>query len=416
MPTSFIVHNHKVHASAFTDEFLFHQLIPYIGNKRKLLGLIDEAVRATEAVGGTFCDFFAGGGVVSRYAKKRGFAVLANDWEPYAHCINGCYIACNEPPPFRHLGGPDTVFNLLNSIPPIEDYITRNLCPESDENPRHDLDRLFFTRANGMRIDAIRGRIYSWKQDCRIDDREEMFLLAALLYGVSYVSNTSGVFKGFHRGWGGATQTAHYRILSDLKLRKPVLFDNERDNEVIRSDAQHLAQRLEEEDRILDIAYLDPPYNQHPYGSNYHVLNTVALWDKPDIPLYDGKMHKSAIRTDWRTERRSAYNHSTATEAYRKLIQSIKARFILTSYSTDGNIPVEEMFCAASEVGQITCVMNPYKRYRVSAQRMSRKPMNVEFVLTIDTSRPSRRGAAMDLVRLLKRTEDEAITRHASNQ
>jgi adenine-specific DNA-methyltransferase len=73
------------------------------------------------------------------------------------------------------------------------------------------------------------------------------------------------------------------------------------------------------------------------------------------------------------------------------------------------------MFCAASEVGRISCVMNPYKRYRVSAQRMSKKPMNVEFVLTIDTGRPSTSSEAMDLVHLLKATEEEANTQHSSN-
>jgi len=415
MPNRPAAHHHKTHASAYTDEFLYHQLIPYIGNKRKLLGLIDSAVRATGVETGSFVDFFAGGGVVSRYAKQQGFAVIANDWEPYAHSINGCYIQCNKPPAFTPLGGPEGVFKRLNALPPVEGYITQNLCPENDSALVLDRDRMFFTRSNGMRIDAIREAVHSWRQQEDITRQEEDFLLAALLYAVSYVSNTSGVFKGFHRGWGGATGTAHYRILSDLTLRQPVLFDNNVDNLVSCKDAQDLAEALSAAGTQIDIAYLDPPYNQHPYGSNYHVLNTVALWDKPDIPRFDGISNKSAIRKDWRTSRRSAYNHNTALDAYKKLIQSIQARFILTSYSTDGKIPVEEMFIAAAERGRISCVMNAYKRYRVSTQRMSKKPVNVEFVLTIDAGRPGNRSEALEIVQLLHLKENEALTTHANN-
>src|SRR5438552_10247727 len=111
-------------------------------------------------------------------------------------------------------------------------------------------------------------------------------------------------------------------------------------------NAQILAAHLQETNQTIDIAYLDPPYNQHPYGSNYHVLNTVVLWDKPKLNLSISGRDKSAIRTDWRTERRSAYNYSTALEAYELLIHTINARYILTSYSTDGNIPL---------LGMLTC-------------------------------------------------------------
>ena len=94
------------------DDYVFHQLIPYIGNKRKLLGLIGQALALTSVEPpATFLDLFAGSGVVSRMAKKMGYRVLANDWEPYAQAINGCYIASNAPPTFaaarRLHEGPD---------------------------------------------------------------------------------------------------------------------------------------------------------------------------------------------------------------------------------------------------------------------------------------------------------------------
>ena len=151
-------------------------------------------------------------------------------------------------------------------------------------------------------------------------------------------------------------------------------------------DAQRLAERLAAEE--IDVAYLDPPYNQHPYGSNYHVLNSVVLWDKPPLSRQITRGTKAAIRLDWRTERRSAYNYrDEATAAYARLLAAIRARYILTSYSTDGMIPLENLLRRNVDRGHVSIVMQGYKRYRVSSQRFSKKPMNVEFVLVVDTHR-----------------------------
>ena len=86
------------HAAARTDDYVFAQLIPYLGNKRKLLPLIAEAVARTGVTGGMFADLFAGSGVVARWAKRQGFRVVANDWEPYAHALSACAIGLNAPP------------------------------------------------------------------------------------------------------------------------------------------------------------------------------------------------------------------------------------------------------------------------------------------------------------------------------
>jgi adenine-specific DNA-methyltransferase len=246
MPPFSIVYDGKRHAAAHTSEYLFNQLIPYIGNKRKLLGLIQQAIRCTsvEPAEKTFVDFFAGSGVVSRMAKMLGFRVVSNDWEPYAEAINRCYISRNTPPMLTSLGGYEQAIDCLNSLPPRIDWITEHLCPRDDE--RYDIrqDRMFYMRKNGMRIDAIRAQIAEWKDAEQIDDIEEACLLAPLVYQACYRSNTSGVFKGFHNGWGGQTKTALYRIATDLRLEPPVFYDNGQENLVFREDAQVLAKRL----------------------------------------------------------------------------------------------------------------------------------------------------------------------------
>jgi adenine-specific DNA-methyltransferase len=405
------------HAAAWTDKYVFHQLIPYIGNKRKLLGLITQAISQTSVTPpATFLDLFAGSGVVSRMAKKIGFHVLANDWEPYAQVINGCYIAANQSPPFSALGGYDSAIATLNALPPQEDWITRHLCPASDDHYDIHSDRLFYTRANGMKLDAVRLQIERWRQQRVISVQEERCLLAPLLYQACYVSNTSGVFKGFHNGWGGQTGTALYRILSHLTLSPAIFCDNGQANTVFQQDALTLAQTLRRERTSVDIAYLDPPYNQHPYGSNYHVLNTLTLWDKPGLTEKIQGRNKAAIREDWRTMRRSAYNHSAQAErAYADLIESLDARFILTSYSTDGLIPLTKMLEICTQRGHTQCISQGYKRYRVSSQRFSKKPMTVEFVMIVDTQKAHVGPDAAELAHEIFSAESVAVNCHTES-
>jgi len=399
------------HAAVRTGEFVYNQLIPYIGNKRKLLGLVQEALQHTgQKLPATFLDLFAGSGVVSRMAKSLGYRVIANDWEPYAAAINGCYIECNSPPPFEKLGSYEAAIEELNELPPSVGWVTEHLCPRDDEDFDIEVDRMFYMRKNGMRIDAIRHRIEQWSEDGTIDANERNCLLAPLLYQTCYTSNTSGVFKGFHNGWGGQTGTALYRIAGDLTLTPAVFHDNGQNNRVICRDAQLLAEELRGEE--VAVAYLDPPYNQHPYGSNYHVLNSVALWDKPELPRHITRGTKAAIRKDWRTERRSAYNYrGEAARAYARLIAALDARFIMTSYSTDGTVPLGELLEANARRGRVRIEMQGYKRYRVSSQRFSKKPMNVEFVVLLDTRRPCNTSAE-ELLDEIHQRESEVLASH----
>lgn len=407
-------YDRKRHAAVRTTDYLFHQLIPYIGNKRKLLPLIQQAIRRTDAAGGPFLDLFAGSGVVSRLAKQLGFRVVCNDWEPYARAINRCYIGCNEPPACRAVGGYERALATLNGLPPRVGWVTEHLCPRDDDrcDPAHD--RMFYMRKTGMRIDAIREQIAAWRAGSAISDLEQACLLAPLLYQACYNSNTSGVFKGFHNGWGGQTGTALSRIAGDLSLRAPVFWDNGKDNEVFCEDAQVLAARLGKLE--AEIVYLDPPYNQHPYGSNYHVLNSIALWDKPLLSKQISRGTKSAIRTDWRTERRSAYNHRDgASAAYCRLLETLNARYVLTSYSTDGMIPLRGLLEANVGHGDVSVVMQGYKRYRVSSQRFSNKPMNVEFVLILDARRKAE-ASADELEDRIRQRETTVLGSHPETQ
>ncbi len=403
------------HSAVRTDDYIFSQLIPYIGNKRKLLPLITRGLQHTGCRRGLFVDLFAGSTVVARMAKSLGYRVVANDWEPYSYEIARGTVSLNHVPSFSHVGRPEQVFTYLNQLEPLHGYIARHLCPEDDEHPDVMRERMFFTRQNGERIDAIQEQIATWESEHKLSLDERAFLLNSLTYAVSYASNTSGVFKGFHNGWGGKTGTALYRIRGVLTLAPSAVFDNRQENMALREDAQRLASRLPE---ILgqrpDIVYVDPPYNQHPYGSNYHVLNTVTLWDKPKLNpdiLVNGRPYdKSAIRKDWRTERRSAYNtRKAALPAFRSLIDRLDARWVLVSYSTDGNMSARDVLRVLAAKGALSVFTHTYKRYRVSTPRMSPKSHNVEFLVVLDTEGPSSLQRVDELYERILRQEDVAI-------
>lgn len=407
----YFTYHSKRHAAQSTHDYAFSQLIPYIGNKRKLLPLIIDGIRETGLRSGKFLDVFSGSTVVGRMAKELGFQTYVNDWEPYAYHLNRCFVTLNKEPDFNKLGGADRVFRILNDIQPREDWVTQYLCPDDDENPDLTRERLFFTRENGMLIDAMRYQIQEWHEDGMIDEDELSYLIAPLLYSASYVSNTSGLFNAFHAGFGGGTKTGLNRIKSCINLQKPILYDNKMQNVAFCQDAVTLANDLAA-NTDLDIVYLDPPYNQHSYGSNYHVLNSLALWDKPELPENIGRGNKSAIRKDWQESRRSDYNYSkSSTAAFSELVDALKTRYALVSYSTEGNIPAHELVAASADVGELKCVMEPYQRYRVSKQRPSSRPRTLEFVLVIDKQGKHKASSGEEVMNRLAEAEKKLSSR-----
>lgn len=390
------------HTARSTHEFVFHQLVPYLGNKRHLLDVIGAAIDATgiEPGNATFLDAFAGSGVVSRYGKQRGFAVVANDWEPYARVLNTAAIAVDAPPACAALGGYDAALAQLNALPGHDGWVTQHLCPRDDDAPDPRTERLFYRRATGRRLDAIRAQIAAWQAAGAIDADEACCLLAPVLYQACWLANTSGVFKGFHAGWGGSNGTALHRILADLRLQPTRFLTNGRRCRVLGVDARELGAAA----GPVDIAYLDPPYNQHPYASNYHVLNSLVLWDQPDLPPATTPGSKAAIRTDWRA-RRSAFNSRVqALGAYRDLLAALDARCVLVSYSTDGLIPLRDLVAATAAHGALSVFCRSYKRYRTSPTRPSPRARNVEFVLVCDRRRSPRAGDEADVLAAIAAT------------
>lgn len=389
----------------FKHPYLTQQIIAYIGNKRRLLPLIYRAIQ--RIYGDTlppsliFADPFAGSGVVSRLAKLLGFQVVSNDWEPYATTIGRAYLETNASDIeelFGSFGQFEQILLHLNTLPdpPLEEqYIARYYAPSTDDIEKADYrkERLFYTRQNALRIDRIRNeidRLYPPASRDRLSRCRDL-LIALLLYEAATHTNTSGVFKAYHRGFGGHGKDALGRILRPIRLEPPPLIDSPAPCRMYGEDATSLIRSL---GFSFDLVYLDPPYNQHQYGSNYHLLNTIVLWDKAPVPLElgsDGRLkNKAGIRKDWKRTKSPYCYRETAIEAFSELLSALDAEHILISYSTDGIIPFEALRELCTEGGEVSILTNEYITYRGGKQSNHRRDRNVEFILWVQRRRSAR--------------------------
>ena len=409
----------------FDTPFLTRQIIAYIGNKRKLLSLIHAALEQSSVAigeGTTFADLFSGSGVVSRFAKFLGFEVYTNDWEPYAEILSKGFVALNKTE-FNRLFSGEEQFNALiaeiNAFPepqPEDQYIAKYYAPHSDDIAQADfhVERLFYTRQNALALDKIRNYVETHFPD-RNDPRRQI-LIALLIYEAATHTNTSGVFKAFHKGFGGHGKDALSRILAPIALHEPVLIDSKSPVHVFRQDANELVRTLPP----LDVVYLDPPYNQHQYGSNYHLLNTIAKWDKIPEPMELDEngvlVNKAAIRTDWVNTRSLYCYRKTATDTFRDLVQHIRAKLILVSYSSDGIIPFEEMKSICLEKGYVSIVTSGYTVYRGGKQSNSRKNTDIEFILAIDTTRKAEPECSERIDKVILEKQAFVLLKHRFNR
>lgn len=354
--------------------YLSEQVITYIGNKRALLPFIDEAVRKIRSeLGGrklSCFDAFSGSGIVSRYFKKHASHIIANDLELYSKIINTCYLT--NRPDAEKLGLKEQYRDLTKKLAEnrfIPGIISELYAPGS-EDAIHRGERVFYTKRNALYLDTARTLIDEYPEEIR------PFFLAPLLSEASVHANTAGVFKGFYKNrhtgigqFGGHKGDALNRITGNIVLEYPVFSDFEGNFQVLQEDALAAACSVPE----TDLAYLDPPYNQHPYGSNYFMLNVLARNERPEkiSPI-------SGIPSNWN---RSPYNRRKEAPAeLRKLIERIRAKYVLVSFNSEGFVSREEMEEILSAEGSVETLETRYNAFRGSRNLQNRSKHVTEFL------------------------------------
>jgi adenine-specific DNA-methyltransferase len=357
------------------SRFLTEQIITYLGNKRKLLIKIEEEVKSVMDKEGwnkaKICDIFSGSGVVARMLKQYSSRLYANDLENYSYVINDCYLTNKED--FNEKFYDECLERIL-SYPVVTDgVIASNYAPEDDKRIKEG-ERAFYTHDNAIRIDTIREAV-----DNVVPESYRKFFLAPLLYEASVHANTSGVFKGFYKSktanvgkFGGEGENALERILGPIELKKPVLSDHSCQVTLFREDANVLVRHLEG----LDITYMDPPYNQHPYGSNYFMLNTIL-----DNKVGHNISAVAGIPDDWN---KSSYNKKNAAlAAFERLVSGIDSKYLIISYNNEGFISHDEMIDMLSRYGEASERGIDYIAFRGSRNLSERNLHTTEYLFTV---------------------------------
>jgi adenine-specific DNA-methyltransferase len=360
------------------EAFLSRQLITYIGNKRSLLDFIGRGVREVQKrlnkTKLSMFDVFSGSGIVARYFKQYSEILLVNDLEKYSALINQCYLS--NAGALDMAGLEDLYKGLLENL--TEEKLRRGMiaglyAPADDNNIKAG-ERVFYTARNAMYIDTARQLIDGIPLDY------QKYFLAPLLSEASIHANTSGVFKGFYKNketgigqFGGKQEDALVRIKGGIALPFPVFSNYDCDVRVYNEDSNKLIGDLPE----VDLAYLDPPYNQHPYGSNYFMLNLILDYTCPENPS-----RVSGIPGNWK---RSGYNKTNhALSSLRALVSGIKAKYVLLSFNSDGFIRREAMEEMLGKIGRAETLETTYNAFRGSRNLRNRAIHVKEYLYLLE--------------------------------
>jgi len=358
--------------------YLTDQLITYIGNKRALLGFIEEGLDRVRLRLGkkkvSAFDVFSGSGIVSRFFKRHASHLVVNDLENYAAIINHCYLANRETLDMKLLKEvhADLVAK-LDTGTLAEGLISELYAPKHDDDIRPG-ERAFYTNRNARYLDTARALI------AEIPESLQCYSLAPLLAEASVHANTSGVFKGFYKNsstgigqFGGRKGDALIRIRGNISLPFPVFSDFSCETSIFTGNAYAICDEAPE----VDVAYLDPPYNQHPYGSNYFMLNLLADYAKPNsMSLISG------IPADWN---RSAFNRKKdAAQALSDLAKKIKAKYLIISFNSEGFISLKDMTALLSQIGKTEILETRYNAFRGSRNLSGRGIHVKEYLYLVE--------------------------------
>ncbi len=357
-------------------DFLETQLITYIGNKRRLLSVIDEGIYyCINKLGKnkvSIFDGFSGSGIVSRNSKRFATSLYVNDLELYSSIINKCYLSNRSLVDYKYI---KELAIYLNQNKLRKDlgmgFIEELYAPKDNENIQFG-ERVFYTNTNARIIDNIRRMVEH--ESCNY------FFIAPLLSEASVHANTSGVFKGFYKNsftkigqFGGNAKNCLNRIKGEITLPIPIFSNYECDVNIYQKDTNELVNELPE----IDIAYYDPPYNQHPYGSNYFMLDLIASYKKPQKISYVSGIPRNWNKSDWNYKEK-------AEKAFEELIENTKAKFILISYNNEGIIPVCNIKNILQKQGNLDILDKDYPAFKGSRNLKYRSRKVKEFLFILE--------------------------------
>lgn len=312
----------------------------FIGNKELITSDIKELLeeQGLTDMGLTLFDAFCGTGAISD-ALKDSFNIVSNDMLRWCVTYTRGRV-CSNDCTFDNLGiDPFEYFNSNKKI--VKGFFYKNYSPGASQ-------RMYFTADNAGRIDYFRTTIEKWKDSNLITENEYAYLLASLIESVSVVSNTAGVYGAFLKHWDS-------RALKAMEFKKVAV------NNSLHNEIEFLNSKLEDiiSEINCDILYIDPPYTQNQYGTQYHLLETLVLYDNPSVSNITGSRSTTPMRSDWSKDYKSHI-------LFDKILAKTRAKYIVFSYSKDGFMTKSFIEASMKRYGKADtyiCKKISYKKY-----------------------------------------------------
>jgi adenine-specific DNA-methyltransferase len=339
----------------------------YIGSKTNLLPQIREVVGQVAKDSTSICDIFAGTGAVGREFKSS-HHVISNDILFFCYALNRAYVETNQTPKFlkvtKELGrSPIEFFNSLplkDNAPSSDSFIAQQFSPAGQDG------RMYLTVSNALLVDEIRTSIEVWLRDGLINEEEYFYLLASLIEAVPSVSNIAGTYGAYLKHWD--SRTAKRLILSEIETGTSL-----GTNQVHNRDANELIETISG-----DVLYMDPPYNGRQYSSNYHVLETIARYDNPELKGKTGTRVDSSGVSDYCKKPRVA-------ATFEDLVEKANFKTLVISYSSEGLLSEDELVDMLKRHGNAKSLnfkKIPYRRYKRLAN--DERPDVTEYLIAIN--------------------------------
>lgn len=341
----------------------------FIGSKNNLLQELDTFISSKVTPGMVFCDLFSGTGTVGEYFKKD-YSIISNDFMRFSYYLQAAMIELSAVPKLALLkdAGIKSPLEYLN-YSEIKYYSAPFIL--ENYSPHNDCERQYLSTENAGRIDFIRQQIELWHKQKLLLKSEYNYLIACLIEAVSYVSNIAGTYGAYLKHWDK-------RALQPISIKHLAVKQNIGESVAYNKNAEELIDEIKG-----DILYLDPPYNNRQYLPNYHLLETIACYDYPEIK------GKTGLRP-YDKQKSLFCSKKTVEGAFESIISRAKFEHIFISYSSEGLISHEAILGILKRYcidGTESLYEIPYRRYKnIKSNKMSnlheylfyaRKPLNV---------------------------------------
>ena len=309
-------------------------MIKYLGSKKKLLDNIYEAtIDGFDGDVESVIDLFSGTSRVGNHFKQKGHRVISNDLSAYGKTLAEALVVADKSA--IEAEAQKWIDHYNTTAGELDGYFTDTFCRQSR----------FFQEKNGKRVDYIREDIE--KRD--FDPILKSVLLTSLMLAADKVDSTCGVQMAYLKKWAKRSE-------NDLEMKMPLLTNESQygASEAHQGDALEKSKSLK-----ADVAYLDPPYNQHSYLGNYHVWESLCKWDKPEV--YGVACKRVDVKT-----RKSDFNRKReAVKAMETVIDNCAANVkrIVVSFNDEGYISKQEMIGLLEKHGQTKVITIQYQRY-----------------------------------------------------